>query len=543
MKRQVLVIFVCISCFIKQCTNQHLNENQDNLRVKTNVGDFKGLYFTTEFGTEKYQVLRFLGIRYAKKTTGKLRFMKPEPFTYSEPHEARHYGSSCPQIDMMGLGVDSEDEDCLFLNLFIPTEAPDRETGHSVVVFIHGGGFEFGSSSVFPGDSLAALGNIIVVTFNYRIGIFGFLNTGDETFRGNAGLWDQRLAIKWVKDHIRNFGGDPDRITILGESSGAMSAVIHGMYPENKGLFQNIIAISGTPFTPPGLPSNNLISAQYFAQLVVCYPNGESFRKCMQDADISYLMQSVRYAAEDVDKWSRLNFFPTVDGELIKQDPINRLKQDQSFLTNEVKFLRSLNLIVGLNDAEGGMWVMHMGNDSTGSSISNEDMTEFIIPDTLPFVIDFEQNIPSLTKKLVQAEYSNWENPKDARMQYVKFKGDINYNVPAISLAQFHSDHNAAKTWLFKLDALLNKHVLPTPVWLEKAIHGDILVPLFGFHANFTYGQFRHVFKYEPEEWELQLSMRLITYISNFIRTGYVYVLIIMRSKCTIKILSKRFFT
>jgi len=489
--------------------------------VTTDVGTFNGVYKTSEFNGMQYRVTRFLGIRYGREPTGDLRFMKPEPFVYDGLHEATEFGSACPQVDMMGLGEDSDVEDCLFLNLFIPESKPDMSSGYSVIIFIHGGGYEFGSSSLIPGDIMAAVGSAIVVTFNYRLGIFGFLNPGDGRFPGNAGLWDQRLAIQWVHDNIRHFGGDPERVTLLGESNGAMSALIQGMYPNNRGLFNNIIAISGTPFTPPGLPNNNLMSAQYFAQLVVCYPKGETFKQCMQTTDMPYFMMTLNKAAKDIEKWSRLNFFPTVDGEMIKEDPLEMLKRFKEKDLEEINCLRSVGLLVGLSSAEGGVFVMHMANETNENKLTRQDMEKIYIPKYTPFVVDFQEGIQEdLINKLVLAEYTDWNNHMDARRHYAKFMGDINYNIPAMELLTMYSKLNTSRTWLFNFDVVLNQRLLPTPTWLEGANHGDILAPLFGFPDNFNYGLYRNIDTYTATDAEVELSRRLITHVTTFAKSG-----------------------
>ena len=113
-------------------------------------------------------------------------------------------------------------EDCLTLNVYVPVanSVDGYDDNIPVMVFIHGGGFMCDSALPYVSDVLSAYGNVIVVTFNYRLSIWGFLSTEDVNARGNYGLWDQHLAIKWVHDNIESFGGDPKRITIFGESAG-----------------------------------------------------------------------------------------------------------------------------------------------------------------------------------------------------------------------------------------------------------------------------------------------------------------------------------
>merc|ERR1712180_553682 len=120
------------------------------------------------------------------------------------------------------------------------------------MVWIHGGGVVAGSAvqTDYNGIPLAALGDVIVVTINYRLNVFGFLTTGDEALPGNLGLMDQIKALEWIKENIGAFGGDSNRITIFGESAGSASVNFHMISPRSRGLFNRAVLQSGTAFTP-----------------------------------------------------------------------------------------------------------------------------------------------------------------------------------------------------------------------------------------------------------------------------------------------------
>nr|KAG5710088.1 hypothetical protein BaRGS_030164 [Batillaria attramentaria] len=198
--------------------------------VHTAQGDVSGIYATWQNGL-KYQAFR--GIPYAKPPVGDLRFAKPQPpQPFSGVHDASKYGSMCLQV---ALGpVHPMSEDCLFLNVFAPFTPRNSLSSSSasegrnetytagpypVLVFIHGGGFVSGSSNDYEPGKLVTEADIIVVTLNYRLGVFGFLSTGDSTLPGNYGLWDQHMALKWVKDNIADFGGsrlvERERVPLL----------------------------------------------------------------------------------------------------------------------------------------------------------------------------------------------------------------------------------------------------------------------------------------------------------------------------------------
>ena len=182
---------------------------------------------------------------------GRLRFRKPQPIHYTNRIviNATNFGKSCIQVPStrVQLFVSAEDfinssEDCLFINIFSPSL--NSTANLPVMLFIHGGIFRFGSSREYPGTQLA-LKDVVVVTFNYRLGVFGFLATDGPEVPGNVGIWDQILAMKWTKDNVRYFGGNPDDITLFGQSVGAVSVATHILSTQSQNLFQRAIIMSG----------------------------------------------------------------------------------------------------------------------------------------------------------------------------------------------------------------------------------------------------------------------------------------------------------
>ncbi len=199
-------------------------------------------------GPDDGTVTRFLGVPFAAPPVGALRFAPPAPpAAHRAVVSATRYGAACPQT--ASLGTPSTNEDCLTLNLF----RPDRPgpAHRPVLVFLYGGSFRFGASAPgrapagpdYDGGRLATGADAIVVTVNYRLGVLGFLasplldRADPRHVSGNYGLLDQQAALRWVRANAAAFGGDPNRVTLFGQSAGALSVVEQMVSPAARGLF------------------------------------------------------------------------------------------------------------------------------------------------------------------------------------------------------------------------------------------------------------------------------------------------------------------
>ncbi|XP_049860259.1 cholinesterase-like [Schistocerca gregaria] len=215
----------------------------EDVLVTVQQGTLRGTTATSAYHTS---YTAFLGIPYAQPPLGELRFQAPQPATSWEGvREATEYGSDCVQSDGTG------SEDCLYLNVYVPG-VPEEGAGLPVMFWVHGGGFVVGSGSdeEHGPDFLISYG-VILVTINYRLGAIGFLSTGDSVAPGNAGLKDQQLALSWVQRNIASFGGDPQQVTLQGQSAGGSSVSLHFVSPMSSGLFSRLIIESGNFIARP----------------------------------------------------------------------------------------------------------------------------------------------------------------------------------------------------------------------------------------------------------------------------------------------------
>ncbi len=237
--------------------------------VETKYGKISGIEL------EGYTVYK--GIPYARAPIGELRFKRPrKPEHWEDVYIADHFQPKCMQAGrQIGTFYDREfysnpdfavdmSEDCLYLNIWVPRK---RRQACPVAIYIHGGAFMGGAGSELPFDGGEfAKRDVILVTINYRLGVFGFFchplitDASDRTC-GNYGLWDQMSAVEWVQDNITAFGGDPDNITLFGQSAGAMSLQILALSPLMKGKYHQMILQSGGGYRLPMETCRSLESA------------------------------------------------------------------------------------------------------------------------------------------------------------------------------------------------------------------------------------------------------------------------------------------
>ena len=213
-------------------------------------------------------VTAFLGIPYAAPPIGPLRFAAPAPpAPWPGVREATRPGPAAPQPPsrlehVMGPMAMPQSEDCLSLNVW----TPDAGGRRPVLVWMHGGAFSSGSGGApwYSGAGLAVDGDLVVVTFNYRLGALGFLGLGDDIAPGNAGVRDTLAALRWVRDNIAAFGGDPDRVTFGGQSAGALTGLFLLSNPDAAGMFGRAILQSTPTAAPPTTPGRAAEAADRF---------------------------------------------------------------------------------------------------------------------------------------------------------------------------------------------------------------------------------------------------------------------------------------
>ncbi|KAG5877338.1 hypothetical protein JTB14_030709 [Gonioctena quinquepunctata] len=221
-----------------------------DILVTTHNGIIRG---RQEYSNRGISFYAFQQIPFAKPPVGELRFREPQPAEKWEGIlDATVNTKACYQMNnTYNTNISAmESEDCLYLNVYTP-RYPSADLSLPVMFYIYGGGFVKGASAIdFGGPHYLMESDVIVVAVNYRVGPFGFLSTGDTVIPGNYGLKDQQMGLRWVRDNIQSFGGDPEKVTIFGQSAGGASVTFQLLNKQSEGLFRAAIAESGTFLNP-----------------------------------------------------------------------------------------------------------------------------------------------------------------------------------------------------------------------------------------------------------------------------------------------------
>ncbi|XP_017573316.1 neuroligin-1 isoform X2 [Pygocentrus nattereri] len=516
--------------------------------VTTTYGKLRG--FKKELNNEILgPVIQFLGVPYAAPPIGERRFQPPEPpVSWPDIRNATQFAPVCPQtilegrlpdvmlpvwftnsLEVVSSYVQDQSEDCLFLNIYVPTEdgpltkkqnddlgdndgAEDediRESGSPkpVMVFIHGGSYMEGTGNMFDGSILASYGNVIVITLNYRLGVLGFLSTGDQAAKGNYGLLDLIQALRWTSENIGFFGGDPLRITVFGSGAGAscVNLLTLSHYSEGnrwsnstKGLFQRAIAQSGTALSSWAVSFQPAKYARMLAKKVGCnFKDTVDLVECLQKKHYKELVeqdiQPARY---------HIAFGPVIDGDVIPDDP--------QILMEQGEFL-NYDIMLGVNQGEGLKFVELIVDNENGVQANDFDYAVSSFVDDL-YGYPEGKDILRETIKFMYTDWADRHNPETRRKTLLALFTDHQWVAPAVATADLHSSFGSPTYFYAFYHHCQTEQV---PPWADAA-HGDEIPYVFGlpmigptelFPCNFSKN-------------DVMLSAVVMTYWTNFAKTG-----------------------
>uniref|UniRef100_A0A8C5BLF9 Carboxylic ester hydrolase n=1 Tax=Gadus morhua TaxID=8049 RepID=A0A8C5BLF9_GADMO len=415
--------------------------------------------------------------------------------------QAIKYQKRCLQVTLLQLSSQGS-EDCLYLNIHVPQGV---SRGLPVMVYIFGGAFLLGASndvpflgnSLYDGNEMADRGGVIVVSVNYRVGSLGFLSTGDARMPGNYGLWDQHAAISWVKRNIEAFGGNPDNITIFGQSAGAASVNYQMLSPYSKGLFRRAISQCGVALSPWAIQLDPMATTKKVARKVGCRTtNEEEMLLCLKITDPVGITMAAKLNLLLIPVMNLLEFTPVVDGDFIPDHP--------SRLFNNTA---DIDYLAGVNSMDGHLFA---GVDVPSINQRRKETT----------AAQVKKLISGLTQQkgaeAIQSVYSmysaNWGSVPQQDMvkkTVTDIETDYLFLVPTQVALQLHAQHaRGARTYSYLFD--MKTRIPGLPSWVG-AMHAEDVQYLFG-------KPFDKPLIYFPRHRDL--SGYMIAYWTNFAKTG-----------------------
>lgn len=462
--------------------------------VTTTTGDVRGF---VQDGLNVY-----LGIPYAKAPTGSRRFKGPEPQPkWNGIFNAYEFGAVCPQVyDPIELDNPDEKvnkEDCLTLNIWSPPAGSEQK---AVMVFVHGGGFVSGSSKsrLYHGDFIAKYGDVVFVSLNYRLGLLGYLDFSviggpEYTDSANNGLRDQLMALQWVQDNIAAFGGDPQNVTVFGESAGGASVTAMLGIDNPEHYFKRAIVMSGSPLHSADDSTSiaNLIRDETGITSALLW-------KYAPTAGITYIQGQLFQAVGS--PLSDLLFAPAYgENNIMKRSPLDAALQGN---------IKGIDLMIGTMANELSYWSFY---DTETDHICEQTITDNLFTSIDPTQAPQIQVLYDLYK----------QNPE--RSGYTEgeiiltIEDDFAFRVAAIQLAGAQSAN--ANTYFYRVDYPVN---LPDyPCQNNRAPHGSELPFVFGKIDETSGTDFIGISR---DEQDMVIRERLlnemITAWVNFAKTG-----------------------
>ncbi|MGA9872267.1 MAG: carboxylesterase/lipase family protein [Rhodococcus sp. (in: high G+C Gram-positive bacteria)] len=380
-------------------------------------------------------VYAWKGIPYAAPTDGEHRFRAPRPVEpWTEPLDCLRFGPVAPQGRDNPVPIDPtlpQSEDCLSVNVWAPE--PDG-TPRPVMVWIHGGAYSLGSAAqtVYDGRALAELGDLVLVTVNYRVGAFGFLDlssfsTDDTVFDSNVGLRDQIAALEWVHRSIGAFGGDASNVTVFGESSGGASVTTLMTSPRTEGLFHRAI-VQSAPATSVYGPDRAAQVAARFLDISGVTP--ERVHE-LKTTDFETLVEASDTLCYDVPARvpGTLGLAPVVDGYIVPRYPVAAFQKG---------FAHRIPMIIGTNHDEASIFRLMK---SPLMPVTSDTVTEMFRA-----IANDHADLPAFRVAEIMSAYPDRSTTAGA----LAMSRDAGFTMPSLWIADAHSRHSPV--WMYRFD-------------------------------------------------------------------------------------------
>ncbi|GAU89716.1 hypothetical protein RvY_02230-2 [Ramazzottius varieornatus] len=533
LKLAIQLIFYEMLCTMACCYGASYTRPLTKV-ISTKYGVVRGLLtqFSSEVRPQLQAVESYLGIPYAAAPTGNLRFMPPTTPSQFEGgvRNATAFGPVCPQtgpnitqmdfeksvpksrleyLRRLSTFLRNQSEDCLYLNIYTPSASREDKDLLPVLVYIHGESYSWGTGNAYDGTILASYGNLVVVTLNYRLGIFGFLNTGDGFARGNYGLMDQVAAIKFVEENVEQFGGDPNNITVMGHGTGAACVnllMISPVASNYRPLFQRAILLGGSALSPWAISHDSKQYTMDLAHAVKCPvdENSVDLLRCLRNKSPAELLR----AKLDVPQFLT-GFGPTIDGIFIPNHPRNIMR-------NYAGLYRKYGLLIGLTRNEA----VNILTKTELTAGFDESRQNKLLRSLVRNLYSYHLGEVFMSIKF---EYADWERGsrslQSIRDATLEILNDALTVAPLLEAAQLHAGSMAQQTYMFLFQHAHRLVEDDYPAVLDS-VQADDLPFLFGAPLAQQNG------RYSPWSGNFTPQDAYVTevmgnFISNFARTGY----------------------
>lgn len=421
--------------------------------------------------------------------------------------DAAEHRPVCPQFDMTAIQIVDGSEDCLFLNVYTKSLQPSSKI--PVMVYIHGGAFLSGSgNSNTYGPEYFFQHDVILVTLNYRLEALGFLCLDTPEVPGNAGMKDQVIALRWVKENISNFGGDPDNITIFGESAGASAITYHMLSPMSKGLFNRAIAQSGVCLSYWSMAHKPVERAFRAAKVLGKDTNNPNelleYLRSVPAVDLARISMKTRTNDEKF-RGLPIYFTPTVEKkfqgleQFLTEDPVDLI------LAGKVN---KVPLLIGYNSAEG---ILIVNDHAKKAHILNKDPSHLVPRDIATKVS--ANKLKDFGHRIKNFYTGNKEFSDENAQANVDLYTDINFSYQAHRFSHFYQ--SLAPTYMYVFDYSTELNILKELLNLgavKGACHAEDLFYLF--HNHITHNE------YEEHENIRKIVWQVTKFWVDFARTG-----------------------
>ncbi|KAG4067975.1 hypothetical protein HA402_010661 [Bradysia odoriphaga] len=454
----------------------------------------------------------FKGIPYGKAPVGDLRFRAPQPHEgWEGVRDATEHTVVCPQTGFL-FGSNEDDEDCLSINVY----SPNLTRRSPVMVWIYGGGFSSGSGNSFIyGPNFFVSEGVVLVTMNYRVGPLGFLSTNDENAPGNYGMKDVILSLKWVRDNIANFGGDPDNVTIFGESAGGAAVHYLLLSPQAEGLFHKAISQSGSALNTWAYEiSPETLTHQLAKDLNITFTDNADLIAQLRQIKPSVINRAMPSMLDYEIPRGIAHALPFVPS----RDPKN-VSPEEAFLPGHPidlmyagKF-HHVPYVTGFNDGESLFNILEDFLDPNVFNVYNAN-PHIMIPPSFN-VSKGSRESESITEYISDFYFNREPLSREVRYQYTQYNTDLMFAVGIDQTANIHAQLQDEPVYYYKFSFVGSLNLVKQLLLLQNypgAVHADEIPYMFQITSIPA-----PLLPNNPAVRTRQLMVRLWT---NFARTG-----------------------